>query len=65
MRLHTFKYAIVNNGNNVNGTKYNKAGWAALNTSELTVAVNKPRKYLKVNEQKLINGIHHNLIKIN
>ena len=27
-----FKYAIAKSGNNVNGTKYNKAGWAALKT---------------------------------
>lgn len=43
----TFKYAIVNNGSSVNGTKYRSAGWAALNTSELTVAVSSPRKYLQ------------------
>lgn len=43
MRI-TFKYAIVRSGNSVNGTKYNSAGWAALNTSELTVAVSRPRK---------------------
>lgn len=40
----TFKYAIVSNGKRVKGTRYNKAGCAALNTSELTVAVSKPRK---------------------
>lgn len=40
----TFKYAIVSNGNKVKGTRYNKAGCAALNTSELTVAVSRPRK---------------------
>lgn len=40
----TFKYAIVSRGSNVNGTRYSRAGCAALNTSELTVAVNKPRK---------------------
>ena len=27
-----FKYAIAKSGNNVNGTKYSKAGWAALKT---------------------------------
>ena len=27
-----FKYAIKNRGSKVNGTKYNKAGWAALKT---------------------------------
>lgn len=43
-RSHTFKYAIVSNGNKVKGTRYNKAGCAALNTSELTVAVSRPRK---------------------
>ena len=26
----------------MNGTRYNNAGWAALNTSDDTVAVNKP-----------------------
>ena len=38
----TFRYAIVNKGRSVKGTKYNNAGCAALNTSEETVAVNKP-----------------------
>ena len=27
-----FRYAIKNSGDNVNGTKYNNAGWAALKT---------------------------------
>ena len=40
----TLRYAIVSNGNRVNGTRYNNAGWAALNTSDETVAVNKPIK---------------------
>ncbi len=38
-------YAIVRRGKSVKGTKYNKAGWAALNTSDDTVAVSSPRKY--------------------
>ena len=42
-----FKYAIRNKGRRVKGTKYSKAGWAALKTSEDTVAVNRPRKYPK------------------
>lgn len=42
---------MVSNGSNVNGTKYKRAGWAALNTSLLTVAVNNPRKYLFENEK--------------
>lgn len=33
---------MVSNGKRVNGTKYNNAGCAALNTSDDTVAVNKP-----------------------
>lgn len=36
---------MVRRGNSVNGTKQSKAGWAALNTSEDTVAVTKPKKY--------------------
>lgn len=36
---------MVRSGNNVKGTKYNSAGCAALNISELTVAVKSPRKY--------------------
>jgi hypothetical protein len=41
----TFKYAIVRRGSNVKGTKYNNAGCAALNTSDETVAVSRPKKY--------------------
>lgn len=40
----TFKYAIRNNGSNVNGTKYKRAGCAALKISEETVAVRSPEK---------------------
>ena len=38
----TLRYAMVSSGSNVNGTKYSRAGWAALNTSDETVAVSKP-----------------------
>merc|ERR1719322_747533 len=40
-----FRYAIKNNGDSVNGTKYRSAGWAALKTSLEIVAVSNPRKY--------------------
>lgn len=58
--LLTFKYAIVKSGNNVNGTKYKSAGWAALKISELTVAVNKPRKYLnkKTKKSRMVKNGH-------
>ncbi|KAK7598212.1 hypothetical protein V9T40_006447 [Parthenolecanium corni] len=47
---HTIKHPYVwtasgCNGSKVNGTRYNKAGCAALNTSDDTVAVNSPKKY--------------------
>lgn len=56
------RYAIVSNGNRVNGTRYNNAGWAALNISDETVAVNKPIKYInlktvKVWQKYLVNKI--------
>lgn len=41
---YTFRYAISKSGNNVKGTRYSSAGWAALKTSELTVAVSRPKK---------------------
>lgn len=41
---------MVRSGRSVNGTRYNSAGWAALNTSDDTVAVNKPgNKEIPVN----------------
>lgn len=43
----TLRYAIVSNGRRVNGTRYSNAGWAALNISDETVAVNKPVLYGK------------------
>lgn len=56
------RYAIVSNGSRVNGTRYNNAGWAALNISDETVAVNKPIKYInlktvKVWQKYLVNKI--------
>jgi len=36
---------MVKRGNSVNGTRYSRAGWAALKISEDTVAVTRPRKY--------------------
>ena len=38
----TFRYAMVSSGRRVKGTRYNRAGWAALNTSDDTVAVSNP-----------------------
>jgi hypothetical protein len=49
----TFRYAIVSNGSSVNGTRYKRAGWAALNTSEDTVAVNNPEKDTKHDSLKV------------
>jgi hypothetical protein len=36
---------MVRRGSSVKGTKYNNAGCAALNTSDETVAVSRPKKY--------------------
>lgn len=47
------RYAIVSNGSRVNGTRYNNAGWAALNISDETVAVNKPIKYINLKTVKV------------
>lgn len=44
LRKLTLRYAIVSSGRRVNGTRYKRAGWAALNISELTVAVSNPKK---------------------
>lgn len=40
---------MVSNGSSVNGTKYKRAGWAALKTSDDTVAVKRPVKSKKIN----------------
>lgn len=38
----TLRYAMVSRGRRVKGTRYSRAGWAALNTSDDTVAVSNP-----------------------
>ena len=40
---------MVSRGSNVKGTRYNSAGWAALNTSDDTVAVKRPGQQTIVN----------------
>lgn len=38
------RYAMVSSGRRVKGTRYSRAGWAALKTSDDTVAVSNPKK---------------------
>ena len=41
-------------GNSVNGTRYSNAGWAALYTSDATVAVTKPGENKTITRSKLV-----------
>lgn len=41
-------------GNSVNGTRYSNAGWAALYTSDATVAVTKPGENKTIARSKLV-----------
>lgn len=49
----------MSKGKSVKGTRYNNAGWAALNTSDDTVAVNKPTTEISnITQNRIISAIH-------
>ena len=45
-------------GNSVNGTRYSNAGWAALYTSDATVAVTKPGENKTIARSKQFTSLH-------
>lgn len=52
----------MSKGKSVKGTRYNNAGWAALNTSDDTVAVNKPTTEISnITQNRIISAIHWQL----